>query len=122
MGKRISLRCGEDFDTFLDRLSKASKGQIDNSDSKGYAINFKGKYGDREVELTSHVLTIYDSYANPFSSGSNGYITKARVRNNVLELYHDWWAYGWFPYEELAKKHPKAVDEALRQLNIGYYG
>ena len=77
---------------------------------------FKNKYGDKEVTFPKAILTIYDNYPSSFSSGSSGYITKARYNNNTIELYHDWWAYGWFPYNELQKKHPKAVKEALNYI------
>ena len=78
--------------------------------------NLKRKYGNKEIELPKEVLTIYDSYANFFSSGTNGYLTKARIRNNQLEFYHDWWAYGWFSYDELHEKYPEAVDTAVDLL------
>ena len=79
---------------------------------------FKKKYGDKEVKLEKAPMTIYDSYPSAYSSGSNGYITKVRVRNNTLEFYHDWWAYGWFSYSDMYKDYPKAVNEAIKQLNL----
>ncbi len=83
-----------------------------------YAESFKKKYGDKEVELEKPVMSVYDNYAGPFSSGSNGYIKKARLNNGVLELYHDWWAYGWFSYEELHKEYARAVNSVVRQLGL----
>lgn len=75
---------------------------------------FKNKYGNKEVTFPKPILTITDNYSSSFNSGSNGYITKARYNNNTIELYHDWWAYGWFSYNELQKKYPKAVKKALK--------
>lgn len=85
-----------------------------------YTESFKRRYGNKEVELQQRVMTIMDSRASygPFSSGSNGYITKARVKDGVLEFYHDWWSYGWFSYDEMKKKWPCAVDCAIKQLGI----
>jgi hypothetical protein len=40
---------------------------------------FKKLYGNEEVKLPSHILTINDSCASPFSSGDNGYLTKVRL-------------------------------------------
>lgn len=77
---------------------------------------FKNKYGDKEVKLPYEILTVYDSYASPFSSGSNGYITKVRVRNGVLEFYHNWWAYGWFSYNEMNEKYPCQVCKAISMV------
>ena len=79
---------------------------------------FKKKYGDKEVKLEKAPMTIYDNYPSAYSSGSNGYITKVRVRNNTLEFYHDWWAYGWFSYSDMYKDYPKAVNDAIEQLNL----
>ena len=76
---------------------------------------FKSKYGDREVELTPRVLTTDDRDAI-FGSGSNGYITKARVKDNVLEFYHDWWNYGWLSCEEMYQDYPKAAHSAIKHL------
>lgn len=89
-----------------------------NNNSKVYAEAFIKKYGDSEVKLRHPVLTIMDNRPDPFSSGANGYIKKARVRNGILELYHDWWAYGWYSYDDMYTKYADATDEALRQLNI----
>ena len=69
-----------------------------------------------EVKLPRPVLTIYDSYPDPFSSGSNGYITKVRVRSNALEFYHDWWDYGWKSYSEMKKINSQSVKEVIRIL------
>jgi len=91
-----------------------------NTSEKGamYAQKFKNKYGDREIELERQVMTIYDSYPSPFSSGSNGYITKARLNNGTLEFYHNWWRYGWFSYEEMHKDYPRAVNSVIKQLGL----
>lgn len=69
---------------------------------------FIEKYGDKEVELPYPIMTIYDNYASPFSSGSNGYLKKVRVRNGKFEFYHDWWRYGWLTMEEIREQYPKA--------------
>lgn len=83
-----------------------------------YTKRFKGKYGDSEIELSSPVITVYDNHSDPFSSGSNGYITKARVKNDVLEFYHDWWDYGWYSYKVMCEKYPDAVGCVLRELGL----
>jgi len=73
---------------------------------------FQTKYGEgNEVKVPSPVLTVYDNYANPFSSGSNGYITKLRINKSThkFEYFHDWWAYGW-------EFDAKYTDEAICAL------
>lgn len=69
---------------------------------------FIEKYGDKEVELPYPIMTIFDDYPSPFSSGSNGYLEKVRVRNGKFEFYHDWWRYGWLTMEEIREQYPKA--------------
>ena len=71
---------------------------------------FLERFGDQEVSIPNGGLcVIHDCHANPFSSGSNGYITKLRVRNNTLEYYLDWWDYGW-------KADNKYQDECYKAL------
>lgn len=70
---------------------------------------FKKLYGSSEVKLPSSILTIYDSYASPFSSGSNGYLTKIRLNKDNCEFYHDWWNYGWLSFDEVKEKYPHTV-------------
>lgn len=83
-----------------------------------YAEAFKQKYGDKEVRIEKRIVTIYDNFPGPHSSGSNGYITKARVRDSVLEFYHDWWNYGWFSYKEMHKEYARAINKAIRELGL----
>ena len=78
---------------------------------------FKKLYGNREVELPSHVLTINDNYASPFSSGSNGYLTKIRLNNNNFEFYHNWWSYGWISFDEVKEKYPYAACKVESLIN-----
>ena len=74
---------------------------------------FLKKYGNNEIKLPCNILTIRDNYASPFSSGSNGYLTKVRVKNSKFEFYHDWWNYGWSTKEEIKKEYPHVI----RKLN-----
>jgi len=68
-------------------------------------------FGEQEVRIPNGGLcVIHDSYASPFSSGSNGYITKIRVRKDKLEYYLDWWDYGW----KVDDKYQDACEEALK--------
>ncbi len=83
-----------------------------------YAESFKKKYGDKEVELERPVMSVCDNSPEPFSSGSNGYITKVRVKNSTLEFYHNWWRYGWFSYEEMHKDYSRAVNSVIKQLGL----
>jgi len=77
-----------------------------------FAEEFKKLYGNKEVELPSHILTINDNYASPFSSGSNGYLTKVRLnKDDKFEFYHDWWAYRWISFNEVKEKYPHTVSE-----------
>ena len=78
---------------------------------------FKKLYGDREIELPSHVLTIKDNYASPFSSGSNGYLTKIRLNKDNFEFYHNWWSYGWISFNEIKEKYPCAACEVESLIN-----
>lgn len=71
---------------------------------------FKKLYGNREIELPFHIITINDSYASPFSSGSDGYLTKVRLnKEDNFEFYHDWWDYGWISFDEVKEKYPRAA-------------
>ena len=78
---------------------------------------FKKLYGDREIELPSPVLTINDSYASPFSSGANGYLTKIRLNKDNFEFYHDWWSYGWISFDEVKEKYPCAACKVESLIN-----
>ena len=78
---------------------------------------FKEKYKEQEVKLSPAIMTIYDSYPSPLSSGSNGYLTKIRVRNNKFEVYHDWWSYGWLSIEEVERKYPCASCKLNQAIN-----
>lgn len=79
---------------------------------------FKKLYGDREVKLPSHVLTINDSHASPFSSGANGYLTKVRLnKEDNFEFYHDWWAYEWISFDMVKEKYPCAACEVESLIN-----
>jgi len=86
---------------------------------------FKKLYGNSEVKLPSHILTINDSYASPFSSGSNGYLTKVRLnKEDNFEFYHNWWAYGWISFDEVKEKYPCAackIESSIKYL-INNYG
>ena len=84
--------------------------------AKEYAEQVKAKFGTEEIRLKEPVLTISDNSASPFSSGGSGYIKRVRVKDDVLEFYHDWWAYGWYSYVELHKKYPRAVTSAINQI------
>lgn len=80
---------------------------------------FKEKYGDKEIRLPSAILTIKDDYASPLCSGSNGHLTKVRLREGKFEFYHDWWAYGWLTTEEIKKDYPCAackLDDTINSL------
>ena len=78
---------------------------------------FKKLYGNREVKLPSSILTINDSYASPFSSGSNGYLTKVRLNKDNFEFYHDWWSYGWISFDEVKEKYPYAACKIESLIN-----
>jgi len=75
---------------------------------------FEDKYGKQEVKLPKPIEVINDSHPSPFSSGSNGYITKLRVKDGKLEYYLNWWAYGW--YDANDGKYPQAIEIALKQV------
>ena len=75
---------------------------------------FEEKYGNEEVKLPLQVCVIKDDYPSSFSSGSNGYIKKLRVKDGKLEYYLDWWNYGW--YDANDGEYPEAIEEALNQL------
>ena len=71
---------------------------------------FKKIYGNKEIELSPHIITINDSHASSFSSGSNGYLTKIRLnKENNFEFYHDWWEYEWISFDEVKEKYPYAA-------------
>jgi len=78
---------------------------------------FKEKYGNKEVELPVSVLTIRDNYPSPLCSGSNGYLTKVRIRNDEFEFYHNWWAYGWLSFEDIKLKYPDASCKLYQIVN-----
>ena len=78
---------------------------------------FKKLYGDREIKLPSRIITINDNYASPFSSGSNGYLTKVRLSKDNFEFYHDWWDYGWISFDEVKEKYPCAACEIESLIN-----
>lgn len=66
---------------------------------------FVKKYGENtEVTLPSKICIIYDDFADPYSSGANGYMTKLRVVNGNLEYYKDFWDYGWRSDSETLKE------------------
>ncbi len=70
---------------------------------------FKKLYGNREIDLPSHIITINDNHSSPFSSGANGYLTKVRLNKDNFEFYHDWWNYGWISLDEVKEKYPCAA-------------
>ena len=78
---------------------------------------FKEKYGNNEVELPVSILTIRDNYPSSFCSGSNGYLTKVRIRNDEFEFYHNWWAYGWLTVDEIKKEYPYAARKLDKAIN-----
>lgn len=80
--------------------------------------DFEKKYGNSEVELQHHILTIFDSYPSPFSSGSNGYLTKVRLRNGEFEFYHDWWAYEWLTESDVMHNYPDAYCKLNNEINL----
>ena len=79
---------------------------------------FERKYGSNKVELPHHILTIFDSYSSPFSSGSNGYLTRVRLRNGNFEFYHDWWAYEWLTESEVRDKYPDAYCKLSYEIDL----
>lgn len=72
---------------------------------------FKKKYGDKEVKLPVHIMTIRDDYPCAFCSGDNGYLTKVRIKNGKFEFYHDWWAYGWLSISDIESKYPDTISQ-----------
>jgi len=82
---------------------------------KNLIESFKKKYGEGvEIKVPNPVMTIRDNYPSPFSSGSNGYITKLRINPTThgFEYYHNWWNYGW----KFEKKYTRQACKALRQV------
>lgn len=80
---------------------------------------FFKKYGDAEVKLPVDILTIKDDQCGPFSSGSNGHLTKIRLKSGQFELYHSWWAYGWLTIDEVKKQYPHTicmVEKCIKEL------
>lgn len=120
-GKKHCTACGRiwEFDLDFKRNKLIVREWLCQNVDLGMELKdeLKKKHGDEEVIFPDPILTVSDKYSFPFSSGSNGYITKARYNNNTIELYHDWWQYGWFPYKELEKDYPKAVKKALNNLS-----
>jgi len=82
-----------------------------------YIGMFKKKYGDKIVELPRSILTIKDDYPCTFCSGSNGYLTKVRIKDNKFEFYHDWWAYGWLTVSDIYSKYPDAASQLKSVIN-----
>lgn len=79
---------------------------------------FKKLYGNREVKLPCQIMTIFDNYASPFSSGGNGYLTKVRLnKEDNFEFYHDWWDYGWLSSDEVEEKYPCAACKVKSLIN-----
>lgn len=78
---------------------------------------FEEKYGSSEVKLHHSILTIHDCRSDPFSSGSNGYLKKVRIKNGKFEFYHDWWAYEWLTEDEVQDKYPDAYCQVIREVN-----
>ena len=75
---------------------------------------FVKKYGvGVEVKVPVPPTTIRDNEPSPFSSGSNGSITKLRVNKDTLQLeyYHNWWSYGWY-----SEGYAEQVCQALNQV------
>ena len=77
---------------------------------------FFKKFGNQEIILPREIMVIRDDYAGPFSSGSNGYISKLRINPSTkeLEYYLNWWAYGWNKATD--GKYPDAIREALAMV------
>ena len=75
---------------------------------------FEGKYGNKEVELPRPLCVIRDNCASPFSSGSNGYIKKLRVKDGKLQYYLDFWNYGWYNADD--GKYTNEIECALKQV------
>ena len=78
---------------------------------------FYQKYGEKEVKLPWKILTIRDNYPGPLSSGSNGYLTKVRLKDGKFEFYHDWWDYGWLQFNEIEKQYPHTLLEIEECIN-----
>lgn len=74
---------------------------------------FLRKYGNKEVNLKDQILTIDDHYS--WGSGSVGYLTAVRVRNNKFEYYHNWWAGGWQTEDQLIKDYPDILPACIQQ-------
>lgn len=70
---------------------------------------FCQKYDNKEVEFSGRVMTIRDDYPSSHCSGSNGYLTKVRVKDGHFEFYHDWWRYGWLTLEEVKEEYPQVM-------------
>ena len=50
------------------------------------------------------------------SDGSSGRFTKVRVINNELEIYHDWYNYGWLTFRQALKEYPNATYEIINMF------
>lgn len=76
---------------------------------------FFKKFGNQEIILPREIMVIRDD-CGPFSSGSNGYISKLRINPSTkeLEYYLNWWAYGWNKATD--GKYPDAIREALAMV------
>lgn len=82
---------------------------------------FKNRYGvGVEITIPKPVMTVRDDYASPFSSGSNGYITKLRINKdtNVFEYYHDFWNGGWKSDNKYKSQIRKALKQMLNTTNF----
>lgn len=74
---------------------------------------FLRKYGNKEVNLKDQIPTIDDHQS--WGSGSVGYLTAVRVRNNKFEYYHNWWAGGWQTEGQLIKDYPDVMPTCIQQ-------
>ena len=81
--------------------------------------SFLNTYGaDIEVCLPEDICIGRDSCASPFSSGSNGYLTKIRLNGTTgkFEVYVDWWRPGW--RGEDSKEFKKFGLRAIKTLGL----
>ena len=70
---------------------------------------FKTKFGTAEIKVPE--ITVI---SEP-ELGSGG-ITKIRVRNNKVEYYLNWWAYGWYSDMKYLGGIEKALEYAVYQV------
>lgn len=85
------------------------------------AKQFKSVYGENEIILPEKIIVSEDiGYSG--CSGSKGFLTALRVKNNKIEYYLDDWGGGWkkeqesdyWEYLERTKLIIKAVKRVLR--------